>query len=69
MVADLLDVEMHRARDVADEVFGLSVTVLRRQIPGGVEHGEIGRLQPVVQPVRRDEVLRHRVLRGERARA
>ncbi len=54
-VGDAVDVEKHRARDVALDIFRVGVAPRRRHMPGGVENDEIGLVEPVGEPFCRDE--------------
>ena len=46
VVGDRVDVEAHRARDVAGEIFGRGVALHRRQVEGAVDDHEVRRAKP-----------------------
>ena len=54
-VGDRVDVEKHRAGNMAGKIFRAGVAPGRRHMPGGVEDDEIGRVEMVGEPLRRDE--------------
>jgi hypothetical protein len=53
MVADRLDIEEHRARDVAGAIFGMCVALLRRQKVGGIDDADSGIAQTRGKPFSR----------------
>jgi hypothetical protein len=54
-VGDLIDVEEHRARDMAGRELGLGIAPLRRQIPGAVDDPHIRRREMGGEPVGADQ--------------
>src|SRR5215475_574921 len=55
MVRDGLDVEEHRAGNVAGEIFGVGVTPLRGQDIGAVDDGKVGSAELRSEPIGRDK--------------
>jgi hypothetical protein len=55
MIGDRLDIETHRARDVAGAILRRGVAILGGEIVGTVEHHEVGRSQACGKPIRGDQ--------------
>jgi hypothetical protein len=51
MIRNRVDVEAHRAGDMACEIFSRGVALHGRQIEGAVNDGDLGRAETLGQPI------------------
>jgi hypothetical protein len=65
MVADRLDIEKHRARNMSVFIFGMGIAIVLRQEIGRVDHDDLRIAQMVGEPIRRHQPTTGRRGRGE----